>query len=143
MELPKTCIVKTGCRGYTLIEIIVVIALLVMTGALGVVMSMDSFRGYMFRNERDSIVAALQRARSLAVSNICEGAACDGVRRTGFILKKTIHDFPRNYFNGRGAGEIAFDQIAAIDAGGIETDARRPIDVVFPNYQEGLIPQRR
>jgi len=62
--------------GFTLIEIIVVMGLLVIVGSLGLYMSLDTFRGSSFRNDRDSIVSALRRARSQAISNICIGNNC-------------------------------------------------------------------
>ena len=64
-------------RGFSLIEILVVIALLSVIAGLGLFMSMDSLRGYMSRSESDVVVSLLQRARSRAVSNI--GQASWGV----------------------------------------------------------------
>ena len=65
--------------GITLIEIIVVMALITMMATLTLATSMDSFRGYSYRNERDAIVNSLQRARSQAISNICLGTCTTGM----------------------------------------------------------------
>ena len=60
-----------NAAGFSLLEILMVIGLLAVVGVLGLFMSMDSFRGYAFRNERDTIISVLQKARSQAVSNVC------------------------------------------------------------------------
>ncbi len=60
-------------KGFTLLEVIVVIAILTVIGSFGLFMSMDNMWGDLFRNDRDMVVSALQRARSLAVNNMCFG----------------------------------------------------------------------
>lgn len=57
-------------KGFTLIEIIVVIAILTGLMGLGLFMSMDSYRAYLSRSERDTVVSLLERARSHAMANI-------------------------------------------------------------------------
>ncbi len=58
-------------RGFTLLEIIVVMALIVIVAAFGLIVSFDDYRGFNFRNERDVVAAVLQKARSQAVNNMC------------------------------------------------------------------------
>lgn len=74
-------------RGFTLIEILVVIAIFTMLGGMALVVSMESYRGYAFRNERDMIVALLQKARSESMSNVCLGTSCTGGRPHGVYLQ--------------------------------------------------------
>ena|SRR3989344_885912 len=69
-------------KGFTLIEIIVAVAILVTLLALGLFISLDVYRGYTYRSERATVVALLTRARSHAIANInqspwglCEDAA--------------------------------------------------------------------
>jgi prepilin-type N-terminal cleavage/methylation domain-containing protein len=61
-------------KGFTLIEILVVIAILAMLIGLGLFMSMDSYRAYLSRSERDTVVSLLERARSRAMANSFETA---------------------------------------------------------------------
>ena len=57
-------------KGFTLIEILIVIGLFTFIFALGLFMSMDVYRGYTHRSERDVLVSVLTRARSRALANI-------------------------------------------------------------------------
>jgi hypothetical protein len=45
-------------------------------GGFTLIVSLDSYRSYSFRSDRDLLVTALLHARSLAVGNVCSGAAC-------------------------------------------------------------------
>lgn len=56
-------------RGFTLIEIVVVMAIFTVLIGLGLFMSIDSYRGFAFRSEQDTIVSVLEKARSRAVNN--------------------------------------------------------------------------
>ncbi|MBM3261542.1 prepilin-type N-terminal cleavage/methylation domain-containing protein [Candidatus Kaiserbacteria bacterium] len=60
----------TQAKGFTLIEILLVVGILVLLFAIGLFMSMDVYRSYSRRSERDTVVAILQRARSRAMANI-------------------------------------------------------------------------
>lgn len=54
----------------SLIEIIIVIAILVMMIGFGAVFSSDFYKGYIFRAQQKLLVSALQKARSQAFSNL-------------------------------------------------------------------------
>ena len=59
-------------HGLTLIEIVVVIAIIGLIVSLGLITSFDSYRGYLFRSERTTLVSVLSRARSQAMNNMFE-----------------------------------------------------------------------
>lgn len=61
-------------RGFTLIEILLVIALVGLLSGFTIVAGTDFYRGYAFRSEVDLAVAALQKARSQALSNLNQTA---------------------------------------------------------------------
>lgn len=63
-------------RGFTFIELLIVIGIFVVIAGLGLFMSVNAFRGYLHRSERDIIVSILARARSEAMNNICVGPLC-------------------------------------------------------------------
>ncbi len=103
--LPKrssTCrrTVRQSCAGFSVLELMMVMALLMIVSSLGLFMSMETLRGGSFRNDRAAVVSALQRARSLAVNNMCFGgdSVCDDGKPHGV------------YFNP-GAGGVTIFQI--------------------------------
>ncbi|TSC82284.1 MAG: Uncharacterized protein G01um101420_448 [Parcubacteria group bacterium Gr01-1014_20] len=61
-----------GRGGFTLIEIIVVITIVVILAGLGLWVGMDAYRGYSYRSERDVLVSVLQKARLASMVNINE-----------------------------------------------------------------------
>lgn len=84
MASRKTFIHKVrAVRGFSLIEIIVVMSLFIAVAGIGLFVSMDSYRGFMFRSERDTIVSLLNKARSQALNNMCFGATCSGGKAHG------------------------------------------------------------
>ena len=60
------------CRpnGFTLIEILVTLAIVGVVATFATIMSMDTFAGHNARAERDLVVSLLERARSQAMNNI-------------------------------------------------------------------------
>ncbi len=59
-------------RGFTLIEMLIVIGLIGIVSGYSVVMGLDGLRGDSYRAERDTIVILLQQARTEALNNIDE-----------------------------------------------------------------------
>ncbi len=56
-------------RGFTLIEVLIVLGIFILLAVSGLFMTLDAYRRYTFRSERDTIVSLLERARSEAMSN--------------------------------------------------------------------------
>jgi len=56
--------------GFSLIETLVVVGLFGMLIALGLLLSMDAWRGTSFQSEQDIVISLLYKARSRAISNI-------------------------------------------------------------------------
>ena len=74
MRSPKTFILKkSGQHGFTLIEVLLVIGIATILFGMSIAMGLNTYTGYNFRNERDTAISALQKARSQAISNICLG----------------------------------------------------------------------
>lgn len=97
--IPLSCSV-VDVRGFSLIEVMVVMTILTLLAGVGLVMNMDDFRSYMFRDERNVLVAALQKARSQAVNNVCIGSSCtDG-------LPHGVHIAPGQYTIFQGASFV-------------------------------------
>jgi Tfp pilus assembly protein FimT len=62
--------VKSKSLGFTLIEILIVIGILIVIIMFGLFLSFDFYRNYSFRSERNIIISVLQRARSQSMNNI-------------------------------------------------------------------------
>lgn len=68
-------------RGFTLLEILIVMAIAMLLLALGLPVGVDTYKSYVRRNERDVIVSVLARARSRSINNMYElphGVCFDG-----------------------------------------------------------------
>ena len=71
---------RTLARGFSMLEVLVVLGMFAIVAGFGLFVSMETFRGSNFHSDRDLLVALLQRARAQAVNNMCTGSACtDGV----------------------------------------------------------------
>ncbi|MGE5297785.1 MAG: Tfp pilus assembly protein FimT/FimU [Acidobacteriaceae bacterium] len=56
--------------GFTIIEILVVMAIIAVIASFGMILSQDFFRSYTFRSETSALVSVLSKARTQAISNI-------------------------------------------------------------------------
>ena len=76
--------------GLTLIEVLVVMGILIFILSLGLFVSFDAYRGYIFRSERSVAVSVLEKARSRAVNNLYEmphGVCYDDASRAYVIFR--------------------------------------------------------
>ena len=91
-------------RGFSLIELLVIMGLISLVAGFGLIVSMDDYRGYNFRSERDVVVSTLQKARSQAVSNMCYGSGCTDGKQHGVYFGT-----PGHYIIFQGASYTAGD----------------------------------
>lgn len=84
---------KNYSRGFTLFEVLIVIAIMVVVLGFGLFASMDSFRGGSFRSDRDLLVALLQHARSQAINNICVASTCTDGSAHGVHVDNFAHTY--------------------------------------------------
>lgn len=119
----RTC--TANKRGFTLIEMLIVIGLIVALGSVVLFFDINTYRGDAFRAERTMVVTLLQQARASAMNNIAE-------EPHGLALFPA--DNPHNYvlFEGTSytasnpATRQAFEPSYAVTLGG-----GSPTEVVF------------
>jgi|GEM_PF-1017554 len=144
-------------RGFTMLEVIIVMGLLVIVGSLGLFMSMETFRGNSFRNDRDATVSGLQRARSLAVSNMCFGFSpsnqsqcalpdycCDGKSHGVHFYNKA--DIAKRgkfvIFQGDNFSEGAFaNEFVSFNNPQVYVDIDSDVNISFARISGNLIPE--
>lgn len=61
---------RDNASGFTLIEVVVTISLMSILLALGLILSMDVYRGTTFRSTRQVLVSAITTARGRALTNL-------------------------------------------------------------------------
>ena len=149
MALPKISTLRTHERsGFTLVEILIVTALLASLGGLAVVVSMATYRSYTFLSEQDLLISLLQKARSQSLNNLNQaphGVYLDMDAYTlfegsNYARRDQAQDlsFSRNsnYFLN-GLTEIVFAQISATTTSGeiILDDHIHPKATISLNYE--------
>lgn len=118
-------------RGFTLLEVIVVVAIFSILATLGLFMGMDTFSGTLRRSERDIVVSMLQKARSRALANteqsswgVCYSAP-DYVLFRGTMCTaglSTNEPTPAHATNpATFSAPVVFSQLSATTTGGVVT----------------------
>ncbi len=126
MALHKTFNDKrvSSTRGFTLIEVLIVLTLITMIAGLSLFFNIDMYRGDSFRAERNILVVALQTARADALNNINQkkhGVAINPTGYEGYVV-----------FEGNNFASSEPNTRKEIPASyGIELDALSPDEVVF------------
>lgn len=95
--------------GFTLIEVLVVMTMVSLVLSIALVMNMDDYRGFLFRDERDALVTVLQKARSQAIHNVCLGGACtDGLPHGVHISGNTYTIFQGSTYDANNSTNQTF-----------------------------------
>jgi prepilin-type N-terminal cleavage/methylation domain-containing protein len=82
MASPST-LLPDNKKGFTLVEVLVVMAIFVFLISVGAVIGLDAFRGANYRSEINVMVSVLERARSRSMNNYY-GVPNYGVSMSGF-----------------------------------------------------------
>jgi prepilin-type N-terminal cleavage/methylation domain-containing protein len=122
-------------KGFTMIEILVAIAIMAIIFALGLFMSMEMYRGYSRRSERDTLASVLERARSRAMANVHQhmwGACLDG---SNYVIFSG-----QNYANRIDSETVPVNSGTTIDASGAPAFLCSGGGIVFAQLTGDTIP---
>lgn len=136
-------------RGFTLIEIIIVVALFSALVSFGLFMSMETYRGTLFRSERSIVVSALEKARSRALANMYQTPWGVCFVAPNYVIFRgtscapdleTNETIPANAANPAiFSAPIVFSQLAATTTGGSVTLAQDGRTTTITVNYEGAI----
>jgi len=108
-------------RGFTLIEILVVIGIFAIIFSFSLFVSFDFYRSYALRTEKNAIISILQKARSQSLNNIDQ--AKHGVHFSANPLQYVI-------FEGNAYNPIDTNNVIVNPSYGVSV-AGTPFDVQF------------
>jgi prepilin-type N-terminal cleavage/methylation domain-containing protein len=77
---------RITARGFTLIEVAIVVAVLALIAGIGLAVGLPSYRATLFRSDRDTLIAALLHARAQAMNGVCSASACAGPAPHGVYI---------------------------------------------------------
>jgi prepilin-type N-terminal cleavage/methylation domain-containing protein len=93
-------------RGFTLLEVLIVVAILGIIGALGLTVGFESYGGTLFRSDEDTLRTALLHARAEAQSGVCAASGCTAPTAHGVrIVGNTYIVFEGESYAARSSGE--------------------------------------
>ncbi|MDP3954241.1 MAG: prepilin-type N-terminal cleavage/methylation domain-containing protein [bacterium] len=101
---------KNNQWGFTAVEVLMVIGIFSLLAGLGLFISMDFYRSYSFRSDRDMTISILERARAQSLANINESA--HGVRFDSGSSKLIL--FQGNSYDDR---DTSLDQEISLNSG--------------------------
>lgn len=81
-----------SARGATLLEMMILIALVIVVGEIGMSVNLDAYRSQAFQSERDLMRSLVLRARSLSLNGTCS-VSCAGARAHGFHYDASAHTY--------------------------------------------------
>jgi prepilin-type N-terminal cleavage/methylation domain-containing protein len=80
-------------RGFSMIEVIVSLGVLAIVGGVGLMVSMEGYRGGNFHAERALVVSLLQHTRTEALASVCSGSSCTDARAHGVYIDEVTKKY--------------------------------------------------
>ena len=125
-------------QGFTLLEVLMVTGIMTMVGGFALIVSMDVYRSFSFRTERDMLISVLHKARSQSINNICLGTGCTDGRPHG------VHVTTGQYVIFQGASyatrDASVDEVVLAQSGAAKIAPSSLTDVVFTQLSGAALP---
>ncbi len=114
---------KQSRFGFTLIEILLVVAFFALIGGMALIGSLDSYRSFSFHNERDTLIPLFFKARNQAATGMCMGGGCTGGKPHGVYFGT-----PHSYTLFQGANYTTRDAVVdeVFTAGNLDVAITHP-----------------
>ena len=137
--------------GFSLIEIMMVIAIFVFVASFGLLASMDMYRGYTYRYERNAISSVLQKARGRAIANINQSNYGVHLDSSGYTLFQGSVYNPADSHNENfpmgktitlsGLSDVVFQQLGGepVTPGSITLNDGVSMSTITINSEGGII----
>ncbi len=114
-------------KGFTLIEVLIVIAILGGLAGLGLFVSIDFYKSYAFHSEKNIVVSIIQKVRSQSLANINESKHGVYFGTNNYVIFQGENYASRNatydeiiqansLVSHSGLTEIVFDQLTGLPA---------------------------
>lgn len=127
-------------KGVTLIEVLIVLAIMGIVFSLGVPLTINHYQSYLLISERDSILGFLRRARTLSLANrnslphgiYIESSQYSIFEGQNFLNRNSSLDevFPKSRsISVAGSSEITFAPLSATTA---------PVTLTLSNYNQNI-----
>ena len=94
-------ILNSSPKGFTLIEVLVVVTISSMLLVMGLFASFDFYRNYLLSTERDIALGAIEKARSRALSNMFESSFGVHIENSQYVIFRGS-----TYIVGAGTNEM-------------------------------------
>lgn len=129
-------------RGFTAIEVAIAVGIFSLVIALGLFMSMETYRGTMARSERDEIVSLLSKARSRSMNNISQtrwGFCFDDTAKQYVLFRDTFGTSNESIPVGGGAVATSTPTGVSCSEGGVLFSqlSATTSDIVVHVYEQG------
>ena len=124
MNLPKTYIPNNSSpRGFTLIEILMTLAIITLLASMGLAVSVGTYRSYAFNTEQDILMSLLMKTRQQALTNVDEAPHGLFITPSEYVLfegasyaaraqSKDEHISADAAITKSGLNEVVFSQLA-------------------------------
>lgn len=137
-EARTTFVARKSGAGFTLLEVLVVMGIMSILGGFALIVSLDVYRGFAFRTERDMLISVLHKARSQSMNNMCLGTGCTDGKPHG------VHVSTGAYIVFQGASyasrDVAVDEVVPAENAAARITPGSLSEVVFAQLSGSAAP---